>query len=156
LLSRHQKAGQIRDIKTANKSFANVAQFKYLRTTGTNQNLIHEEIKTILNSGSACYHSVQILLSSRLLSINVQIKIYMTIILPVVLYGGKTWSLTLRVGHSLRMFENSVLRRTSGPKRDEMTGGWRKLHNELHNLYTSPCIIRMMKSRRMRWAGYVG
>jgi hypothetical protein len=72
----------------------------------------------------------------------------------VVLYGCETWSLTLREEHRLRAFENIVLR-ISGPKRDEVIGGWRKLHEELHSFYSSPSIIRMMKSRRMRWAGHV-
>jgi hypothetical protein len=95
-------------------------------------------------------------LSSRLLSKNVKIRIYKTIILPVVLYGCETWSLTLREEHRLRVFANRVLRRIFGPKRDEVTGGWRKLHNEeLHNLYSSPSIIRMIKSRSVRWAGCV-
>jgi hypothetical protein len=85
----------------------------------------------------------------------VKIKIYKTIILPVVLYGCETWSLTLKKEHRLRVFENRVLRRF-GPKRDEVTGGWRKLHNEeLHGLYSSPSIIRVIKTRRMRWAGHV-
>jgi hypothetical protein len=84
---------------------------------------------TELNSGNACYHSVQNLLSSRLLSRNRKIRIYKTIILPVVLCGCETWSLTLREEHRLRVFENRVLRRISGPKRDEVTGGCRKLHN---------------------------
>jgi hypothetical protein len=74
---------------------------------------------------------------------------YKTILLPVVLYGCETLSLTLREEHGLRVFENRVLRRIFGPKRDEVTGGQRKLHNEvLHNLYSSPSIIRLMKSRR--------
>jgi hypothetical protein len=74
----------------------------------------------------------------------------------VVLYGCETWSLTLREEHKLRVFENRVLRRKFGSKRDEVTGGWRKLQNEeLYNLYSSSRIIRMMKSRRMRWAGHV-
>jgi hypothetical protein len=74
----------------------------------------------------------------------------------VVLYGCETWSLTLREEHRLRVVENRVLRRLFGPKRDKMTGVWRKLHNEeLHNLYSSPSIIRMIKSRRMRYAGHV-
>jgi hypothetical protein len=74
----------------------------------------------------------------------------------VVLYGCETWSLPLREEHRLRVFENRVLRRIFGPKRDEVTGGWRKLHNEeIHNLYSSPSKIRMIKSRRMRWAGHV-
>jgi hypothetical protein len=76
--------------------------------------------------------------------------------LLVVLYGYETWSLTLREEHRLWVFENRVLRRMFGLKRDEVTEGWRKLHNEeLHNLYSSPSIIRMIKSRRMRWAGHV-
>jgi hypothetical protein len=104
-----------------------------------------------LNSGNACYHSVQSLLSSRLLSKNLKIGIYKTIILPVVLYGCETWSLTLREEHRLKVFENRVLRRIFGPKRDEVTGEWRQLHNkELHDLYSSPSIIRRIKSRRMR------
>jgi hypothetical protein len=86
----------------------------------------------------------------------VKIKIYKTIILIVVLYGCETWSLTLRDKHRLRIFENSVLRRIFGPKRDEVTGGWRKLHDEdLHGLYSSPNIVRVIKARRMKWAGYV-
>jgi hypothetical protein len=76
--------------------------------------------------------------------------------LPVVLYGCETWSLTLRGERRLRVFENRVLRRLFGPKRDEITGEWRKLHNEeLHDLYSSPYIVRVIKSRRMRWAGHV-
>jgi hypothetical protein len=94
-------------------------------------------------------------LSSRLVSKTLKIKIYKTVILPVVLYGYETWSLTLWEEHRLRVFENRVLRRIFGPKREE-DGSWRKLHNdELHNLYSSPNIVRVMKSRRMRWAGYV-
>jgi hypothetical protein len=110
LVSRCQKAGQRQRIKIGNRSFESVAKFKYLGTTLTDRNCIHEEIKSRLNSGNACYHSVQSLLSSRLLPRNVKVKIYKTIILPVVLYGCETWSLTLREGHRLRVFENRVLR----------------------------------------------
>jgi hypothetical protein len=86
----------------------------------------------------------------------VKIKIYKTIILPVVLYGCETLSVTLREEHIFRVFENRVLRRIFGPKRDEVMGGWRKLHNEdLHGLYSSPSIVRMIKARRMRWAVHV-
>jgi hypothetical protein len=96
------------------------------------------------------------LLSSRLLSENKKIIIYETVILPVVVYRCETWSLILREEHRLVMFENRVSRRIFGQKRNEVTGGWRKLHNEyLHNLYSSPSIIRMIKTRMMRWAGHV-
>jgi hypothetical protein len=91
-----------------------------------------------------------------LLSKNIKIRIYKTGIFPVVLCGCETWSLTLTEEHRLRVFENRVLRRIFGPRRDEVTGDWRKLHNEeVHNLYSSPNIIRMIKSRRMRWARHV-
>jgi hypothetical protein len=126
-----------------------------LGTTVTNQNLFQEEIKRRMNSGKACYHSVQNLLSSHLLSKYITIRIYKTIILPVVLYGCETLSLTLREEHRLRVFENRVLRTVFGPKRDEARGDWRKLNKGLHNLYSSPSIIIMIKSRRMRWAGHV-
>jgi hypothetical protein len=110
-----------------------------------------EEIKSRLNSGNACYHSVQNLLSSRLLSKNLKIRTYKIIILPLVPYGYENLSLTLKKEYRLRVFENRVLRRIFGSKRDEVTGGWRKLHNEkLRNLYSSPSIIRMIKSRRLR------
>jgi hypothetical protein len=134
----------------ANRCFENVAQFRYLGLTVTNQNLIQEEIKRRLNSGNASYHSDQNLLSSHLLSKNAKTRMYKTIILPVALYGCEAWSLTLREEHRLRVF------RIFGPQRDEVIGGWRKLHNEeLYNLYSSPSIIRMIKSRRMRWLGHV-
>jgi hypothetical protein len=120
------------------------------------RNFIQKEIKSRLNSGNACYLSVQDLLSYSLLSKNTKIKIYRTIILYVVLCGCETWCLTLREEHRLRVFENRVLRWIFGPKRDGVTGEWRRLHNEeLNDLYSSPNIIRVIKSRRMRWAGPV-
>ena len=104
----------------------------------------------------AIYHSVQDLLSSSLLSKNLKIKMYRTIILPVVLYGCETWSLALREERRLRVFENRMLRKVFGCKRDEVTGAWRKLYNEeLNDLYSSPSIVRVIKSRRMRWAAHV-
>ena len=96
------------------------------------------------------------LLSSRLLSKNLKIKINRTIILTVVLYGCETWSLTLREERKLRAFENMVLRRIFGPRRDEVTGEWRRWHKEeLSDLYSSPNIVRVIKSRRMRLVGHV-
>ena len=131
-------------------------EFKYLGAGLTNQNSIQEEIKNRLKSGNACCHSVLNLLFSNLLSKNLQIKIYRTIILPVDLYGCETWSHTLREESRLRVFQNRVLRRIFGPKSDEVTWEWRKLHNDdLNNLYCSPNIVRVIKSRRMRWAGHV-
>ena len=82
-------------------------------------------------------------------------KIYRTTILPVVLYGCETWSLTLREERKLRVFENMVLRRIFGPRMEDVTGEWRRLHNELNDLYSSPNIVRVIKSRRMRLAGHV-
>jgi len=91
-----------------------------------------------------------------LLSKNLKIKIYRTIILPVVLYGCETWLLTRREERKLRLFENMVLRRIFRPRRDEVTGEWRRLHNEeLNDYYSSPNIVRVIKSRRMRWVGHV-
>jgi hypothetical protein len=137
-------------VRINNSSFEKVEEFKYLGTTLTNQNSIVEEIKSrkcLLSFGTE-------LLSSRLLSKN--LYIYRTIILPVVLYGCETWSLTLREERKLRVFENKMLRRIFGPRRDEVTGEWRRLHNEeLNDLYSSPNIVRVIKSRRMRWAGHV-
>jgi hypothetical protein len=116
LMSWSQKIGQKHSIKIANRSSEDVANFKYLGTTITDQCCMHEENSSRLNLGDACYHSVQSLLSSRLLSRNLWVKIYKTIILPVVLYGCETWSLILREECRLRVFGNWVLRRILGLK----------------------------------------
>jgi len=124
-------------VRIDNSTFDRVEEVKYLGTTLTNQNSNMEEIKSRLKSGNACYHSVQNLLSSRLLSKNLKIKIYSTV---------KTWSLTLREERKLRVFENMVLRRIFGPRMDEVKGEWRRLHNEeLNDLYSSPNIVRVIK-----------
>jgi hypothetical protein len=117
-------------------------------------------VQSFRTSRSMCtqtlLHAKIHLLSSSLLSKKLKIKIYKTIILTVVLYGCETWSLTLREKRRLRIFQNRVLRRVFGPKRDEVTGEWRKLHNEeLSDRYSLPNIVRVLKSRRMRLAGHV-
>jgi hypothetical protein len=112
VMSRNQNAGQNGYIQRGNKSFETVEQFKYLGTTLTNQNSIHEGITSRLKSGNACCHSVQNI------CLLVCYKIFRTIILPFVIYGCDTWSLTLREECRLRVFENRVLRRIFGPKRD--------------------------------------
>jgi hypothetical protein len=122
VMSRDQNAGRTHSMKTDNSSFERVDGLKYLGTTLTNQNSIQAEIKSRLKSGNTCFHSVQNLLSSSLLSKRLWIKIYRTIILPLVLYGCETWSLTLREERKPRVFENMVLRIIFGPKSDEVTG----------------------------------
>jgi hypothetical protein len=124
-MTRSQKTRQKHSIQILNRSFEDVAKFKYLGKTLTDQNCMHEEIKSRLNSGNACYHSVQSLLPSHLMSRNIKVKVYKTIILPVVLYGCETWSVTLREEHRLRVFENRMLRIIFSAKRDEVMGEWR-------------------------------
>jgi hypothetical protein len=102
--------------------------------------------------GNIYNYSVQNNLSYLLLSINLKVKVYKIIILPLVLYGRENYSFSLREEHRLKVFENRVLRRIFGRKREELTADRRRLHNEdLHNFYPSPNIVRVMKSRRMRW-----
>jgi hypothetical protein len=114
VMSRDWNAGWGHSVKIDKSSIKMVEEFKYLGLTLSDQNSIQEEIKTRLKLGNACYHSVQNLLSSSLLFKNLKIKIYRTIILPIVLYGCERWSLTLREERRLRMFENRVLRRVLG------------------------------------------
>ncbi|KAJ4425778.1 hypothetical protein ANN_27403 [Periplaneta americana] len=156
IMSRDQNIVRNGNIKIGDLSFEEMEKFKYLGATVTNINDTREEINRRINMGNACYYSVEKLLSSSLLSNNLKVRIYKTIILPVVLYGCETWTLTLREEYRLRVFENKVLRKIFVAKRDEVTGEWRKLHNtELHTLYSSREIIRNIKSRHLRWAGHV-
>jgi len=132
-------------MKIDNSSFERVEHFKYLGTTLTYKNSIQEEIKSRLKSGIACYHSVQKLLSPSLLIKNIKIKINRNIVLPVVLYGCETWSVTL-LEHRLWVFENGVLRRIFGLKNHVVTAELRRLQNkQLYDLY-SPNIILVIKS----------
>jgi hypothetical protein len=127
-----------------------VEQPKYLGTTLMDQNSIQEEIKSRLKSGNACYNLVQNLLSSRLLSKNIKINTNETVILPVVMYWCETWLLTMREECRLTVFEKGMLRRIFWPKRGDVTGEWRKLHNEeLNDLHSSPIIIQVRKLRRI-------
>ena len=139
-----------------NNSFERGEDFKYLGTTLTNLNSMQEEIKSRMKSRNACYHSVRNLLSPSLLSRNLKIKIYRTIIFPFVFCGCETELLTMREDRRLRDFENMVLRIIFGPKRDEVTGEWRKVHNEeLNDMCISHIVVQVIKLRRMRWAGRV-
>jgi hypothetical protein len=117
----HQNQNQ--DIKIANRKFENVSQFKDLGTTVTNKNFIQKEIKRKLNSGNACCHLVQNLLSSHLLTKNLKIRIHNITILLVILYGSETCPLILTEQLRLRMFESRLLRRIFGPLRNDMVGG---------------------------------
>jgi hypothetical protein len=118
-MSYERNDGQTHNIKIGNKSFKRMEEFRYLGPAPTNQNLIHEEIKSRLKSGNACYHWVQNLLSFSFLSKNLKIRIHRILILRVVFYECEAWSLILRV------FENRVLRKIFGPKGDEVTGDWK-------------------------------
>jgi len=129
-MSRDKNAGQRNNIKINNSSYERVEEFKYSGKTLTNQNSIQEEIKSRLKSGNACYHSVQNLLTSSLLTKSIKIKIYRTIILPVVLNECETWSLPLREKRRQKLLGKWVLRTIFRPKRDEVRGDRRKLHNE--------------------------
>ena len=156
VISRDKYAGRSHVIKIDNSSFGKVEEFKYLGTTLKNKNSIQEEIASRLKTVNACYRTVHNFLSSNLLYKNLKAKIYRTLILPIVLYGCEIWSLTLREECRLKMFENRALRRIFGPKRCEVNRKWRKLHNEeLNDMYSSPNIVRVIKTRRMRWVGNV-
>jgi hypothetical protein len=128
-------AGKNHNIKMCNRYFENAANFSYLGKTVTGQNLSNEKIKSTLNSGNVCCHAVQNILSSRLTSKNVKIRICKSIISSVVLHGSETLSLTLRGEHRMGVFENKVVKRISGLKRDEIIGG---------------CIMRCFITRSLR------
>jgi len=156
VMSREQNAGQSHNLKMDNCSSERVKEFRYLGTALMNQNSIQEEIKSRFKAGNAFCHLEQNPLSSSLLSKNIWNKIHRTIILLVIIYGCESWSRTLRDEHYLRLFKNRVLRRVFGPGRDKVTGILRKLHNErLNDLHSSPNIIQVITSRRMRWAEHV-
>ena len=143
-------------MKIESSPIESVEEFEYLGPTLKNQNSIQEEIKSTFKIWNAFYYSVQNLLFSSLLSKNLKIKIYRTIILPVFLYGCETGSLILMEERRLRLCENRFLRKVFAHKRYEVTGECRKLHNEeLSDLYSLPNIVGVVKSSRMRWVWYV-
>ena len=140
VMSGDQNAGQSHSMKIDKSFFVRVEHFRYLGNNLGNQNFVQEEIKSRMKSGNDCYHSVQSLLSSNLLSKNLKVTKYRTIILPFVLCGCETWSLTLREERRLRVL------RIFGPKRVELIVELRKLHNEeLNDLYCTPNIMRPIK-----------
>ena len=156
VISRDKNPEQNSDIKIGNKSFRTVKQFKIFGNNPSESNfhsrINHEQIQV----KECLLHTVQYLLSSSLLPKNVEINVYRTAVLPVVLYGCKTWSLTLREDRKLWVFENRVLRRIFGPRRDEVTGEWSRIHKEeLCALYFSPNIFPVSKSRRLRLAKHL-
>ncbi|KAJ4427320.1 hypothetical protein ANN_24940 [Periplaneta americana] len=122
---------------------------------GNSDEILHYHVD--LDTSVSEYRALQMIHGNGVdLSKNLKVRIYKTVILPVVLYGCETWTLTLRQEHRLSVFENKVLRKIFGAKRNEVTGEWRQLHNiELHALYSSSDIIRNIKSRRLRWTGHV-
>ena len=130
VMSRDQNAGQSYNKETDNKSFERLGQFNFFGTTLMNPNSIQEEVISRLKLGNACYPLVQNLLSCSLLSKNVKIKIYRTIIFPVVLCGCETWSIALRKESRLTVSDNRVLRKIFGATKDGVTEEWRRLHNE--------------------------
>jgi len=133
--------GQYNNIKIGNKSSESDEQFRFCGTTLKIKISFTNKLKANSTQGNAFCHSVQDLLSSSLLLRNVKITMYRIIILPVVLHGCETWSLTLRVGHRLRLFKNTVLRKIFRPKWAEVTGEWNRLQNEeFYDLYSSPII----------------
>ena len=131
-------------------------EFKYLGSNLTDLNSIEEQIKSRLNSGNVCCHSVQNLLSSSLLSKHLKINVHRTLILPVVLCGCEIWSLKLREERRLRLFENEAFLEKVWASEGDVTGQWGKLHNEeLNDLYTSSIMVRVLKSKRVSWVSHV-
>jgi hypothetical protein len=150
IMSQDQHAGKNHKRKIRNKFFKWVQHLRYFGTTLIGQNSIHEEIKGRLKSGNAWCHSVQNLLPSSLLSKNINIKIYISVILPVTLYGCETWSLTCWEKHRLKVFNNRMFRKIFGPKKDKVTGMEKTNKEELDDVYSSPYIIQVIRSRKMR------
>jgi len=157
VMSGDQSTGQSHNMKTDNRFLESVEEFKYLGRTLTNQNSIQEEMTSRLNSGNAYYRSVQNLLSSSLLSKNLKIKNKQNYNSDCFfLYGCETWSLTLKEERKMKAFENRMLRRIFGRRRDEVIGEWKKLHiEELYDLNSSSNSVPVIKSRRMKWTGHV-
>ena len=131
--------------------------FICLGTTLTNQNSVRKEIKSRLKSGNACCHSVQNVFSSSLLAKNIKIKIYRNILLPVALHGFETWPRSLTEESRRRLSENRMLIRMIGPKRDDIIGPWKRLHDEeLNELYTHQIIKSDDRIEKNEMCGHGG
>lgn len=142
-------------MEVGNHSFKRVSHFNFLGSVLTNGNKIKVEIDTRLKKGNNCYYGLGKVLSAKAVSNNLKVQIYMTLILPVVLYGSETWPLRKAEQMRLEVFGRKILRRIFGPCKDDQTGEWRKRHNqELQNLFQRPYIIKEISVRRMRWAGH--
>jgi hypothetical protein len=151
-MSRHPNSGQNQNIRIADESFDNLVKFEFFWVTLTNQNDIHDEIKSRLSSGNAYFIRSNIFCLPISYTKESKDKIYKTVNFPSVFYVRETYSFTLREEHRPGVFGNRVLKKICGPKREE-DGSLRKLHNEeLHSLYSSANIILVMNSRRTRWA----
>jgi hypothetical protein len=136
--------------------FKNVTEFRYLGSFVTSDNDIDYEVAARIQSGSRCLHSLHHVFRSRVLSMHAKLRIYNAVIRPIVTYGCDTWNLTVRSQKRLLVFENKVLRRILGPKRDPLTGRLRMRSNdEVRRLTRQPLITGVIKSRRLQWAGHV-
>lgn len=158
LLSRDEVAvrKRLQPLVTENRKFKRVREFKYLGTVFNEGGSCEAEINARIQAGNRCYHSLGQLLKARNLSRQVKIRLYKTLIQPVVMYGCETWSIRRQDYCKLLVFERKVLRKIFGPVQDATTGEWRIRHNEeLNSIYRHPTIVGLVRSKRLEWAGHV-
>jgi hypothetical protein len=142
------------DIILNGQTFEEVDNFKYLEASITSQNEVEADIKGKIAAGNRCYRSFSKILGTRYISKNTKIRIYKTIIRPVVLHGSETWAITGKMASSLMTCERNILRKVYGPKCEQ--GVWRIRTNlELQNVYRSPHIVTEIKVRRLEWLGHI-